>query len=59
MKLMFNEVGGRKFNTNVLDCHDCIFCHSKCCTSLRLNHPFHKWCGNEIYRKTSLGIFYL
>ena len=59
MKLMFNEVGGRKFNSNVLDCKYCVFCHSEWCTSLRVSHPFHRWCMKEIYRETSLDIFNL
>ena len=58
MKLMFNKVGGRKFNNlGILDCKDCVFCHSKWCTSLRISHPLYRWCGNEIYRETSLDIF--
>lgn len=57
MKLMFNGVGGQKFNIGMWDCKDCVFCHSEWCNSLRLSHPFHRWCGNEIYRETSLDIF--
>ena len=59
MKLMFNEIGGQKFNTGVLNCKYCVFVHSAWCTSLRLGHPFYRWCGNEIYRETSLDIFNL
>ena len=59
MKLMFNEVGGRKFNTDISDCKSCTFCHSKWCNSLRVSHPFNRWCGNEVYRETSLEIFQL
>ena len=59
MKLMFNETGGRKFNTGILDCKYCIFCHDRWCTSLRLSHPFNRWCENEIYKETSLDIFNL
>lgn len=59
MKLIFNETGGRKFNIDVMAyCNYCVFRHSEWC-NLRLGHPFHKWCGNEIYRETSLDIFYL
>lgn len=54
---MFNEIGGQNFNIGMWDCKDCVFCHSKWCTSLHLTHPFHRWCGNEIYRETSLDIF--
>ena len=57
MKLMFNEAGGRKFNTGILDCKSCIFCSSAWCTSLCLGHPLYRWCGNEIYVETSLDIF--
>lgn len=57
MKLMFNEVGGRRFNIHMLDCKHCVFYQSKWCTSLRISHPFYMWCGNEIYRETSLDIF--
>ena len=59
MKLMFNEIGGRKFNISMWNCKDCVFCHSKWCNSLRISHPFHRWCGQEIYRETSLDIFNL
>lgn len=60
MKLMFNETGGQKFNAyDILACKDCIFCQSKWCTSLRISHPFYMWCGNEIYRETSLDVFQL
>lgn len=59
MKLMFNKVGGRKFNTGILDCKYCVFCHSDWCNNLRINHPFYRWCENEIYRETSLDIFNL
>jgi hypothetical protein len=57
MKLMFNEAGGQRFNINMWDCKHCVFCHSEWCNSLRLSHPFHRWCGNEIYIETSLNIF--
>ena len=57
MKLMFNKVGGRKSIVDILDCKNCVFVHSAWCTSLRLSHPFYRWCGNEIYRETSLDIF--
>lgn len=60
MKLMFNEIGGRRFNAyDILDCKHCVFCHSEWCNSLRISHPFYRWCGNEIYRETSLDIFAL
>lgn len=59
MKLMFNEVGGRKFNVNVLDCKYCVFFRTKWCTSLGVRHPLYRWCGQEIYRETSLDIFNL
>lgn len=59
MKLMFNKVGGQKFNTSVLNCKYCIFYQSKWCTSLHISHPLYRWCGQEIYRETSLDIFNL
>jgi hypothetical protein len=59
MKVMFNETGGQKFNTDAWYCKDCVFCHSDWCNNLRISHPFHRWCGTEIYRETSLDIFAL
>ena len=59
MKLMFNKVGGRKFNNTVLDCKDCVFVYSRWCLSLSVDNPLHRWCGHEIYRETSLDIFNL
>lgn len=58
MKLMFNKVGGQQFKTDISDCKHCIFYYSKWCF-LPLSHPFHRWCGNEIYIETSLDIFNL
>jgi hypothetical protein len=57
MKLMLNEIGGQKVNISMWTCKNCIFRHSKWCNSLRISHPFYRWCGNEIYRETSLDIF--
>ena len=59
MKLMFNEIGGQQFNNDMCNCQDCAFYHSKWCNSLGISHPLHRWCGNEIYRETSLDIFNL
>lgn len=57
MKLMFNEVGGRKFNTEALACRYCVFDNSKWCNSIDPSHPLYRWCESEIYRETSLDIF--
>lgn len=59
MKLMFNGVGGQQFNSGMWDCKRCVFHHSEWCTSVRISHPLYRWCGNEIYRETSLDIFNL
>ena len=58
MKLMFNEVGGRQL-ISCLDYYDCVFHHSKWCTTIDQANPLYRWCGNEIYRETSLDIFNL
>lgn len=57
MKLMFNEVGGQKFNTEALACRYCVFDNSKWCNSIDSSNPLYRWCESEIYRETSLDIF--
>lgn len=57
MKLMFNEIGGQKFNSGTLDCKDCVFRHSEWCNIIDSRNPLYKWCGYEIYIETSLDIF--
>ncbi len=56
MKLVFNEIGGQQLISR-LDCDDCMFHHSKWCTAIDSANPLYRWCGNEIYRETSLDIF--
>ena len=59
MKLMFNETGGQKFNTEVLACRYCVFDHSEWCNGIDSDHPLYRWCESEIYTETSLDIFNL
>lgn len=56
MKLMFNEVGGQQLVSR-LECDSCVFHFSKWCTIVDSRNPLYRWCGNEIYRETSLDIF--
>lgn len=57
MKLMFNEIGGKKLFPSYWDCESCVFHDSKWCSVIEPSNPLFRWCENEIYVETSLDIF--